>query len=130
MLVASYADGRRVEAASVRSCDGRIDIGNDETNLDFVATKGSRGVNFPRIGALPRRTGVKIETIRYYEKIGLLKAPPRTGNNYRIYQGMNVARLGFIRRARGLGFSIDQIDTLLDLASQHDGSCERVSSES
>ena len=60
--------------------------------------------------------------------MGLLKAPPQTGNNYRIYQKMDVARLGFIRRARGLGFSIDQIGMLLDLASQRHRSCESVDS--
>lgn len=78
------------------------------------------------IGALARTTDVKVETIRYYERIGLLALPTRTSGNYRTYREEDVARLGFVRRARTLGFSIEQIRTLLDLADQPDRSCASV----
>jgi Cu(I)-responsive transcriptional regulator len=78
------------------------------------------------IGELARVTGTKAETIRYYERIGLLPAPPRTEGNYRDYSIAHVSRLTFTRRARDLGFSIEQIRALLDLADQKDQSCEAV----
>jgi DNA-binding transcriptional MerR regulator len=70
------------------------------------------------IGELARAADTKAETIRYYERIGLLAAPPRTARNYRDYSGRHVSRLTFIRRARDLGFSIEQIRTMLDLAER------------
>jgi len=78
------------------------------------------------IGALARAAGTKAETIRYYERIGLLPRPPRTAANYRSYGTAELARLSFIRRARALGFSIDQVSALLDLADRRDRSCEAV----
>jgi DNA-binding transcriptional MerR regulator len=60
------------------------------------------------IGDLAKATGAKVETIRYYERIGLLPAPARTGGNYRSYSREQLGRLSFIRRARGLGFSLPQ----------------------
>jgi len=78
------------------------------------------------IGELARVTGTKVETIRYYERIGLLPAPPRTAANYRAYSAAHVGRLSFTRRARDLGFSIEQIRALLDLSDQHDRPCEAV----
>jgi DNA-binding transcriptional MerR regulator len=56
------------------------------------------------IGELERATGTKIETIRYYERIGLLPPPARTSGNYRAYAERHLARLSFIRRGRALGF--------------------------
>ena|ERR1700730_13153312 len=73
------------------------------------------------IGGLARAADTKAETIRYYERIGLLPAPPRTAGNYRDYSAAHVSRLTFTRRARSLGFSIEQIRTLLDLADQKSG---------
>jgi DNA-binding transcriptional MerR regulator len=70
------------------------------------------------IGELARATHTKAETIRYYEGIGLLPAPPRTAGNYRDYSRAHVSRLTFTRRARDLGFSIEQIRALLDIADQ------------
>ena len=67
------------------------------------------------IGSLSDRTGVKVETIRYYESIGLLAAPGRTAANYRVYSPDHLARLSFIRRARSLGFSMPEITQLLSL---------------
>lgn len=78
------------------------------------------------IGKLARATGTKSETIRYYERIGLLPAPARTASNYRSYGAGELARLSFIRRARGLGFSIEQVSALLDLADRRDRSCDAV----
>jgi len=79
-----------------------------------------------RIGDLARATQTKVETIRYYERIGLLAAPARTAGNYRSYRAEHLNRLSFIRRARDLGFSIDQVRTLLDLSDQKDRSCTAV----
>ncbi len=74
------------------------------------------------IGKLSQRTGANIETIRYYERIGLLPVPLRQGR-YRSYDGTDVARLGFIRRSRQLGFSIKEVRALLDLAAGGHESC-------
>jgi Cu(I)-responsive transcriptional regulator len=78
------------------------------------------------IGELAKRTGTKVETIRYYERIGLLANPARTEGNYRSYDSVQLGRLSFIRRARDLGFSIDQLRELLDLADPRDRSCEAI----
>jgi Cu(I)-responsive transcriptional regulator len=78
------------------------------------------------IGELASATDTKAETIRYYERIGLLPAPPRTTGNYRNYSPLHLGRLTFTRRARELGFSIEQIRTLLDLADQKQQSCDAV----
>lgn len=78
------------------------------------------------IGELARRTTTKVETIRYYERIGLLTAPPRTKGNYRAYGPAHLNRLSFIRRSRDLGFSLDQVRALLSLADERDRSCEAV----
>ena len=78
------------------------------------------------IGALSKATGTKIETIRWYEKIDLLPAPARTGGNYRTYQRGHLDRLSFIRRSRDLGFTIEEVRTLLDLADQRDRDCADV----
>lgn len=67
------------------------------------------------IGALSGRSGVNIETIRYYERIGLLPAPPRSQGGHRLYGGDLLKRLVFIRRSRELGFTIDEIRNLLGL---------------
>ena len=77
-----------------------------------------------RIGELARRTGCNIETIRYYERIGLVPHPPRSAGRYRLYETEDVLRLVFVRRARELGFSLDEIRALLALSS--DGTCSDV----
>jgi len=79
------------------------------------------------IGAAARAANTRTETIRYYEKIGLLPRPARAfGNNYRYYDAGDVARLGFVRRARELGFPIDQVRELLALADQRERDCTDV----
>src|SRR5258707_11737716 len=77
------------------------------------------------IGQLGQATGTKVETIRYYEKIGLLPAPGRTTGNYRSYAAEHLQRLGFIRRARELGFSIEEVRELLKLAAHGESSPRR-----
>jgi MerR family transcriptional regulator, mercuric resistance operon regulatory protein len=75
-----------------------------------------------QIGELSRLTGCNIETIRYYERIGLLAAPPRRGR-YRSYEPEHVAKLSFVRRSRELGFTLDEVRALLGLASGGQASC-------
>jgi Cu(I)-responsive transcriptional regulator len=79
-----------------------------------------------KIGELGRATGTKAETIRFYEKIGLLANPARTNGNYRDYSARHLARLSFIRRARDLGFTLDQVRALLTLADDRDQPCSAV----
>jgi len=79
-----------------------------------------------KIGDLARATGTKVETIRYYEAEGLIPAPARNGGNYRIYEQPHLDRLSFIRRSRDLGFTLDQVRTLLRLADDRDASCGEV----
>ena len=78
------------------------------------------------IGDLAKATDTKVETIRYYERIGLLPAPARTRGNYRSYNSEQSGRLSFIRRARDLGFSLAQVRELLSLSDQRRRSCEAV----
>ena len=67
------------------------------------------------IGEAARQSGVKVPTIRYYEQIGLLPAPPRSEGNRRSYEATDLRRLSFIRHARELGFEIEAIRALLTL---------------
>lgn len=78
------------------------------------------------IGALGKATATKVETIRFYEKIGILPAPPRTSGNYRSYGEDHVRRLGFVRRARDLGFPLEAVRAMLALADQPDRPCGEV----
>jgi len=67
------------------------------------------------IGRLADAAGVNVQTVRYYERRGLLPAPPRTAAGYREYAESDVARIGFIRRAQRLGFTLNEIDELLSI---------------
>ena len=78
------------------------------------------------IGRLSDLTGVNIETIRYYERTKVLSAPPRAANGRRIYQSGDVRILAFLRRARELGFSLDDIRALLRLGGPEKASCREV----
>lgn len=78
------------------------------------------------IGELGKATRTKIETIRYYERIGLLPAPARTRANYRSYGPAELGRLSFIRRSRDLGFSLDQVRMLLTLSDDRDRDCADI----
>ena len=69
-----------------------------------------------KIGELARVTGTKAETIRYYERVGLLPRPERTGGNYREYGDEDRSRLSFIHEARQLGFNMAEVRSMLELA--------------
>mgnify|MGYP004705269483 CR=1 FL=1 len=72
---------------------------------------------------LARRTGCNMETVRYYEKVGLLPEPPRTSGGYRAYDTTHERRLRFVLRARELGFSLDEIRELLHLVDERSQPC-------
>ncbi len=78
------------------------------------------------IGELSRATGCPIETIRYYEKLSLLNTPPRTGGGHRLYNESHQKRLGFILKARGLGFNLEKTRELLSLAENNERSCSEA----
>ena len=78
------------------------------------------------IGRLAQLSGVNLETVRYYERIGLMPEPGRSGGGHRLYDDMHRRRLAFIRRGRELGFSIEEIRTLLGLAEPQRRSCDEV----
>ncbi len=77
-------------------------------------------------GALAKKAGVNVETIRYYENIGLMPEPSRTANGYRVYDETDLKRLSFIRRCRELGFSLDEVRGLLGLVDGVDYTCAEV----
>lgn len=84
------------------------------------------------IGDLGKATNTKVETVRYYERIGLLPKPPRTVGNYRDYGKAELGRLSFIRRARDLGFTLDQVRALLSLSDDQGRDCagiDRIATE-
>ncbi len=89
------------------------------------------GNTIPRAGGLSRgqlskRTGCNIETIRFYEGIGLLLPPPRSQGGHRIYDESDLKRLVFIRRCRELGFTLDEVRGLLHLVDDHSYTCAEV----
>jgi MerR family mercuric resistance operon transcriptional regulator len=77
-------------------------------------------------GAMAKRYGCSIETIRYYESIGLLRAPDRTPSGHRLYTKADQTRLGFVLRARELGFPIDEVRSLAGLAQSQDYTCGNI----
>ncbi len=95
------------------------------TGLECLMSDSSRLT----IGALARAAGVGIETVRFYERKGLLPEPPRTPSGYRQYPGDTVDRLKFIRRAQGLGFALREISELLDLRVDEVAACGPVEAQ-
>ena len=81
---------------------------------------------FYTIGQLAKASQVKSETIRYYEREGLLREPRRNDSGYRVFSEADLKRLLFIRRGRRLGFSVESVRDLLALADRADGSCAEV----
>lgn len=79
-----------------------------------------------RIGELAKATNTKVETIRYYEREGILPVADRTDANYRDYSRSHLTKLTFIRRSRNLGFSMAQVRSLLELAGDDDNPCAQV----
>jgi Cu(I)-responsive transcriptional regulator len=78
------------------------------------------------IGTLAKRTGTKVQTIRYYEQIGLMPEPGRSEGGQRRYGALELDRLAFIRHSRQLGFSLEAIRELLDLSDSPERSCAQV----
>ena len=78
------------------------------------------------IGELAKQTSVKVVTVRYYERVGILPAPPRSSANYRTYNQDHIRKLHFVRRCRELGFTLDQIRDLLRLSTEDAPSCSEV----
>src|SRR5690348_5199143 len=78
------------------------------------------------IGELARRTGVHIETVRYFEKVGLLETPGRTAGGHRVYSERHLRSLSFIKRARDLGFAPDEVRTILNLGGPGRACCDEV----
>lgn len=79
-----------------------------------------------RIGELAERAGINAETVRYYEKSGLLPPPPRRSNGYRCYDESHLEQLGFIRHCRALDMSLRHVRQLLDLVANPEGDCASV----
>tara|TARA_R110002096_G_scaffold179063_4_gene355992 strand:+ start:5184 stop:5597 length:414 start_codon:yes stop_codon:yes gene_type:complete len=77
-------------------------------------------------GQLAKQTGCNAETIRYYEKTGIMPDPRRADSGYRYYDENHVRRLHFVMRSRALGFSIEEIRSLLDLVDRRAVSCSEV----
>ncbi|WP_349409821.1 Hg(II)-responsive transcriptional regulator [Pseudalkalibacillus sp. SCS-8] len=73
---------------------------------------------------LAKLTGVNKETLRYYEKIGILPAPPRTASGYRLYPEETVKRIKFVRKAQELGFTLQEVDRLLGVVDQDERRCK------
>jgi MerR family transcriptional regulator, mercuric resistance operon regulatory protein len=78
------------------------------------------------IGALSKRTRVNVETIRFYERIGILAKPPRSAGGHRVYGHDQLMRLSFVRRSRELGFSLDEVRGLLQLVDGGRYTCAEV----
>lgn len=79
-----------------------------------------------KIGELARRAGCLVETIRFYEREGVLPAPARSAGNYRLYDEKLVRRLEFIRQCRSLDMSLDEVRQLLDMADAPGAPCKAV----
>ena len=78
------------------------------------------------IGVLSKGTGCKIETIRYYERIGLLPEPPRSQGGHRLYEEEHLKRLTFIRRCRELGFTLEEVRSFLGMVDGRNYTCADV----
>jgi DNA-binding transcriptional MerR regulator len=78
------------------------------------------------IGQAAREAGCKVQTLRYYEELGILPKPLRTAGNQRVYGEEHLSRLAFIRHARELGFSLEAVRELLSLGARPDQSCAKA----
>ncbi len=91
-----------------------------------MAQQNPGGATRLTIGTLSEQTGCNIETIRYYERIGLMPRAARSNGGHRLYGMDHMKRLGFIRRSRELGFTLDQVRTLLGLVDGRRYTCAQV----
>ncbi len=82
--------------------------------------------NTLKIGQVARQSDVRVDTVRYYERVGLLPAPPRRASGYRAYPWDTPRRILFIKRAQELGFSLQEIRELLDLRASPGSTCDDV----
>ena len=98
------------------------------TVMDAAHTKRDKDAaeDYVPIGDAAERSGCGIETIRFYEKIGVLPEARRTEGDRRAYNSADIARISFIRRARDLGFSLDEVRSLLALAEGSKDACAKV----
>lgn len=78
------------------------------------------------IGQVAHRAGIGVETVRFYERQGLLQKPPRSKSGYRKYQPEAILRLRFIKKAKEVGFSLKEINDLLSLRLDMDATCEDI----
>jgi len=78
------------------------------------------------VNAISKYSGVSVHTIRYYSRIGLLKPGRDPENGYRVFEHSDLSRLNFIRRAQNLGFTLNEISEILDIAGEGDSPCQRV----
>ncbi len=104
-------------------------VGATDSSIIFRMLNRPKGLAMAKpitIGRLSQRTGVHIETIRYYEKIGLLTDPPRSAGGHRQYDLDSFKRLNFVSRCRRLGFSLAEIANLLSLVADGDYSCRDI----
>lgn len=79
-----------------------------------------------KIGELAKITGCEVETIRYYEREGLLQTPPRSAGNYRCYGAEHAEQLLFIRHCRSLGMPLDDVRTLQHVQANPEAACDEV----
>jgi MerR family transcriptional regulator, copper efflux regulator len=91
-------------------------------------TKTDEGTRY-KIGEVSKRSGVGIETLRFYEKSGLVDRPSRTASGYRVYDGAILERLAFIKKAQMLGFTLDDIRELIDHKRMGENPCREVRSK-
>jgi len=94
--------------------------------LTWKLSKGESGMESLTIGKVARRAGVNIETLRYYERQGIIPRPSRTMSNYRVYSEDTVRRVRFVKRAQELGFSLKEIKELLSLRATRGMDCDAV----
>lgn len=91
-----------------------------------MSGRSHKAVSELKRSQIAEKTGVHLETVRYYETIGLLPDPPRGAGGQRLYGDAHVKRLSFIRRSRELGFTLDEIRALLVLVDGHSFTCREV----
>jgi len=125
---ALFGGGALAQRSSSQQAMVILDKSFVTAHINLVVTTGSRvmATGTLSIGELAHATGCKVETIRYYERIGLLPPPARTGGNYRAYTRRHLGQLSFIRRGRDLGFSLDEVRELLRLSDDREQSCTEV----
>jgi DNA-binding transcriptional MerR regulator len=97
-----------------------------ELTPDYTVGMGEAVNQAARIGQVAQQTGLSIDTIRFYEKQGLLKRPPRTEGGFRLFAANDIATLKFVRKSQELGFSLNEIRELLILGADHVPACSHV----